>query len=228
MWRLDKDPHLGSTFANITVLDRSPDLAVLRRRLERATYVVRRLRQRVQPGPRRGTQRVEAQPHEIAVLRHHRREVADRAQRDQRAVRFGRIRPSDAVIEVVDDLVGDADRRRLGAVRGVHQFRVHDDGLRRHAQRELAPITGEDRTALRAHHLIAGGLRSPCCEQVGRTTGLQPHDTNDDGAQHHHRTDQHPQHPAAWVAGPEYHVESARRTRRGRTPRQWALDCRPL
>lgn len=51
MWRLDKDPHLGSTFANITVLDRSPDLAVLRRRLERATYVVRRLRQRVQPGP---------------------------------------------------------------------------------------------------------------------------------------------------------------------------------
>ena len=51
MWRLDKDPPLGSTFANITVLDRSPDLAVLRRRLERATYVVRRLRQRVQPGP---------------------------------------------------------------------------------------------------------------------------------------------------------------------------------
>jgi len=51
MWRLDKDPHLSSTFANITLLDRSPNLDVLLRRLERATYVVRRLRQRVQPGP---------------------------------------------------------------------------------------------------------------------------------------------------------------------------------
>ena len=25
MWRLEKDPHLASTFANITILDRPPD-----------------------------------------------------------------------------------------------------------------------------------------------------------------------------------------------------------
>ena len=51
MWRLEKDPYLSSTFANITVLDRKIDADRLRRRLERATYLVPRLRQRVQPTP---------------------------------------------------------------------------------------------------------------------------------------------------------------------------------
>lgn len=51
MWRLEKDPYLSSTFANITVLDRAPDLDRLRRRMERAAVVIPRLRQRVQPTP---------------------------------------------------------------------------------------------------------------------------------------------------------------------------------
>jgi WS/DGAT/MGAT family acyltransferase len=51
MWRLEKDPHLSSTFANVTVLDRSPDFDMLLRRMERATYAVPRLRHRVQPAP---------------------------------------------------------------------------------------------------------------------------------------------------------------------------------
>jgi WS/DGAT/MGAT family acyltransferase len=51
MWRLDKDPHLSSTFANITILDGPLDFDRLLRRMERATWVVRRLRQRVQPMP---------------------------------------------------------------------------------------------------------------------------------------------------------------------------------
>ncbi len=51
MWRLEKDPHLSSTFANVTVLDRSPDFDEFLRRMERATYAVPRLRQRVQPMP---------------------------------------------------------------------------------------------------------------------------------------------------------------------------------
>ncbi len=51
MWRLEKDPHLSSTFANVTVLDKAPDFDRLLRRLERATYAVPRLRQRVQPMP---------------------------------------------------------------------------------------------------------------------------------------------------------------------------------
>jgi diacylglycerol O-acyltransferase / wax synthase len=50
MWTLEKDPHLSSTFANVTVLDRAPDVERLRRRLERAVTVVPRLRQRVVPG----------------------------------------------------------------------------------------------------------------------------------------------------------------------------------
>lgn len=47
MWTLEKDPHLSSTFANVTVLDRLPDLERLRRRMERAVRLVPRLRQRV-------------------------------------------------------------------------------------------------------------------------------------------------------------------------------------
>ena len=51
MWRLEKDPHLSSTFANIMLLDRVPDMARLRRRLEAATRAIPRLRQRVRPAP---------------------------------------------------------------------------------------------------------------------------------------------------------------------------------
>jgi WS/DGAT/MGAT family acyltransferase len=51
MWRLEKDPHLGSTFANISVLDRPVDFERFRRRVERATWMIPRLRHRVQPGP---------------------------------------------------------------------------------------------------------------------------------------------------------------------------------
>jgi diacylglycerol O-acyltransferase len=50
MWTLEKDPHLSSTFANLTVLDRSPDLDAFRRRLRQATTRVPRLRQRVTGG----------------------------------------------------------------------------------------------------------------------------------------------------------------------------------
>lgn len=50
MWTLEKDPHLSSTFANVTVFDRSPDIERLRRRMQRAVAVVPRLRQRVVPG----------------------------------------------------------------------------------------------------------------------------------------------------------------------------------
>jgi WS/DGAT/MGAT family acyltransferase len=51
MWRLEKDPYLSSTFANITVLDRKLDVTRFKRRIERATYLVPRLRRRVQPTP---------------------------------------------------------------------------------------------------------------------------------------------------------------------------------
>ncbi len=51
MWRLEKDPYLSSAFANVTILDRAPDFDRLLARMERATLVVERLRQRVQPVP---------------------------------------------------------------------------------------------------------------------------------------------------------------------------------
>jgi diacylglycerol O-acyltransferase / wax synthase len=51
LWRLEKDPFLSSNIANITVLDRNPDLSRLQRRMERAAQLVPRLHQRVQPGP---------------------------------------------------------------------------------------------------------------------------------------------------------------------------------
>ena len=51
MWRMEQDPHLSSTFANVTLLDRPADAALFRARMERATWMVRRLRQRVHPAP---------------------------------------------------------------------------------------------------------------------------------------------------------------------------------
>jgi len=51
MWRLDKDPYLSSTFANLSVLDRAPDFDRLRRRMDRASIAIPRLRQRVQSAP---------------------------------------------------------------------------------------------------------------------------------------------------------------------------------
>ena len=49
MWRLEKDPHLSSTFGTVMLLDRAPDFDVFRRRMERTAIVIPRLRQRVLP-----------------------------------------------------------------------------------------------------------------------------------------------------------------------------------
>ncbi|HVE19874.1 MAG TPA: wax ester/triacylglycerol synthase domain-containing protein, partial [Ilumatobacteraceae bacterium] len=51
MWRLEKDPHLSSTFAAVTILDKHPDFDRLLARMERAVVAVERLGQRVQPAP---------------------------------------------------------------------------------------------------------------------------------------------------------------------------------
>lgn len=51
MWRLEKDPHLSSTFASVTILDRKPDFELLRERLIRASHRMPRLRQRVHTAP---------------------------------------------------------------------------------------------------------------------------------------------------------------------------------
>lgn len=51
MWRMEKDPHLSSTFGNVTILDRQPDFERLVRRMELATWMVPRLRQRVHSAP---------------------------------------------------------------------------------------------------------------------------------------------------------------------------------
>lgn len=49
MWTLDADPHLSSTFANVTILDRPVDRERFARKLARAVAAVPRLRQRVVP-----------------------------------------------------------------------------------------------------------------------------------------------------------------------------------
>lgn len=51
MWRLDRDPLLTPSIANLSVLDGEPDVEALRRRLEGATEVVPRLRQHVVDSP---------------------------------------------------------------------------------------------------------------------------------------------------------------------------------
>jgi diacylglycerol O-acyltransferase len=49
MWTLDKDPHLSSNFACLTLLDSMPDIDRLRDRLERASRLIPHLRSRVNP-----------------------------------------------------------------------------------------------------------------------------------------------------------------------------------
>lgn len=51
MWRLEKDPYLASTFANITILDRAPNMDLLYARMERTALLFPRLRRRVMPAP---------------------------------------------------------------------------------------------------------------------------------------------------------------------------------
>ena len=50
MWNVEKDPFLSSSFGNITVLDRAPDLGYLRARLLQTASRIPRLHQRVAPG----------------------------------------------------------------------------------------------------------------------------------------------------------------------------------
>jgi diacylglycerol O-acyltransferase len=47
MWSIEKDPLLRSTITTVFVLDRTPDRRLFRRRMERVTRLVPRLRQRV-------------------------------------------------------------------------------------------------------------------------------------------------------------------------------------
>jgi WS/DGAT/MGAT family acyltransferase len=51
MWRLDRDPLLTPSIANLSILDRQPDVDVLKRRLVAATAEVPRLRQHVVDSP---------------------------------------------------------------------------------------------------------------------------------------------------------------------------------
>ncbi len=50
MWALDADPHLTSTFANVTLFDRPADLERFRERMGDALVAVPRLRRRVEDG----------------------------------------------------------------------------------------------------------------------------------------------------------------------------------
>src|SRR4051795_6897842 len=51
LWGLEKDPHLSSAFAAVTILDKPPDFDRLLRRMDRAVHVIERRGQRVQPVP---------------------------------------------------------------------------------------------------------------------------------------------------------------------------------
>src|SRR5947209_12920016 len=51
MWTIEKDPAMRSSFLQLTLLDRPPDFARFRRRMERAVKVLPRLAQRVVPPP---------------------------------------------------------------------------------------------------------------------------------------------------------------------------------
>jgi WS/DGAT/MGAT family acyltransferase len=62
MWAVERDPALRSSFLNVTFLDRSPDFARFRQRMDRAVAAVPRLRQRVTPAGLLGVPGWEADP----------------------------------------------------------------------------------------------------------------------------------------------------------------------
>ncbi len=70
MWRLEKDPFLSSTFANVTILDGPIDVERFRRRMQRASIAVPRLRQRVQPSIGNLTPPEWVDDSEFAIERH--------------------------------------------------------------------------------------------------------------------------------------------------------------
>lgn len=51
MWDLERDPHLASTFSNLSILDTPPDRDILHARMSSALDRVQRLRQRVVESP---------------------------------------------------------------------------------------------------------------------------------------------------------------------------------
>src|SRR5439155_3496042 len=51
MWNIEKDPILRSTIVAVGILDREPDFDRVRRRLDRASIAIPRLRQRVVTPP---------------------------------------------------------------------------------------------------------------------------------------------------------------------------------
>lgn len=73
MWRLEKDPMLSSTFANVTILDRPPDFDALRRRMERAAMVIPRLRMVVRTAPGNVSPPVWVEDSDFNIDRHVRR-----------------------------------------------------------------------------------------------------------------------------------------------------------
>lgn len=70
MWRMERDPQLSSTFGNITIFDRPIDIGRLRSRLERASHLVPRLRQRVQEIPGNVAPPVWVADHDFSIERH--------------------------------------------------------------------------------------------------------------------------------------------------------------
>ena len=107
--------------------------------------------ERSQAGSRRPRERIEAETHQVAVLGEHRREVADVAKGDERSVLLGLVGPPKAVVQVMDDLVGDADRSGLRAVGDVVQPRVHD---RQRVRQRL-----RDRVVVDDYHVYAESVR---------------------------------------------------------------------
>ena len=84
MWALEDDPVLRSTFANVTLLDRVPDLDAFRERMLMAVDVLPRLRQRVHDAP--GIANPEWVEDPFFDLSYHVRRIGAPAPGDERAV----------------------------------------------------------------------------------------------------------------------------------------------
>jgi diacylglycerol O-acyltransferase len=95
MWRLEKDPHLSSTFGNVTFLDRPLDIDRLRRRMARAVEAIPRLRHRVQPSPVGLSAPLWVDDEEFSLARHIRHVALPRPGSDRQLLDFAALAVAD-------------------------------------------------------------------------------------------------------------------------------------
>ena len=129
-WNMEHDPGLRSTIVGVAWLASPPDFEVVTRRLERATRLAPRFRQRPVPSPA-GLSTPQWVDCEFDLTLHLRRFTAPEPRTDQTVLDFARSEAMTSFdvsrplwqVTLVEGLTGDQARQRVDPVGGLARFR---------------------------------------------------------------------------------------------------------